>query len=68
MTKTKTNGGTEIVPKSLTTEEKLDVLLTAVVELTGTMEDLKAQNEEIIEKLANLSLDGDGFQIERFDS
>lgn len=49
-------------PTSL--EDKVDLLITVVESLVDTIEELKAQQEEINERIQNLSLPGLDFEFE----
>lgn len=58
-----TNGKIELQtpPDDLTTKTMLEVLIEAVRQLSEEVEALKELNVEILEKVNNLSSEGDGF-------
>lgn len=68
----------QVVKQGMTFDEKYDQLLTAladvvenvqlVPEISDKLDELLVQQEEILESLKNLGLDGPGFGIERYDS
>ena len=55
------NNGESNVAEGLTIEEKLDLLLEGLAEVSE-------KQDEIIEKLSNVSLPGTGYEVEEFDS
>lgn len=52
--------------KELTVEEKLDLILATLVQLTNDVEALQTQQEEIVEKLVNLTISGTGFDVDEY--
>lgn len=52
----------ETSEKQLTYAEKLDVIITALTEIVEKQDLLLEKQEELEEKVNNLSLSGDGFQ------
>lgn len=57
----------ETSEKQLTYAEKLDVIITTLTEIVEKQDLLLEKQEELEEKVNNLSLSGDGFQDD-FDS
>jgi hypothetical protein len=58
-------GGVVIdIGTDLPTDDKLDVLLQALVDLAGEIEDIHYCLDEILEKLENLSTPGVGYSVE----
>lgn len=62
------NGATAVEDKHLTYDDKLDILIQGVAELTEKVDTLTEQNEELAEKLANITASGAGFEIDEYDS
>lgn len=52
--------------KELTVEEKIDLVLATLTKLAEDVEALQTQQEEIVEKLVNLTISGSGFDIDEF--
>lgn len=61
------NGAAAVEKKDLSYDEKLDVLLSGLVELHEKVETLIEQNDELVEKLSNITASGPGFDIETFE-
>lgn len=59
---------TKFDAKTLSTDEKLDVIIQALVEISGQLEDHDEMFGEIVEKISNLTLDNEGFGVDKFDS
>lgn len=55
------NNGESNVGEGLSVEDKLDLILEGLAEVSE-------KQDEIIEKLSNVSLPGTGYDIEEFDS
>lgn len=53
--------------KKLSYDDKLDILIQSIVELTEKVDVLSEQNDELAEKLANLTVSGSGFELDEFD-
>ena len=66
----KTNGaiGGLKITSGLSLEEKVDILIQAMVELTGLVQDGLETQEGILDKLSDYSLPGSGYSIEKYDS
>lgn len=62
----KGNGSTTIHAKELSDSDKLNVLIEALADIADQVQALNDRLDETNEKLSNLSLDGDGFQVERY--
>jgi hypothetical protein len=60
MSSSQGNGQTEVKPSDLSVDEKLNVLIEGLAELSSLFEEFK---EEVYEKLGNLTLDQDGFSV-----
>jgi hypothetical protein len=54
------NGKTEFGVEDLSVDEKLNILIEGLAELTGKFEEFQ---EEVYERLANLTVDSDGFSV-----
>ena len=52
------------IGSDLPTEDKLDLLLEALVDLAGEIEDIHCCLDEILEKLDNLGTPGVGYSVE----
>lgn len=61
------NGETTIETANLSYDDKFDILIQAVAELTDKVDGLVTQNEELVEKLNNLTVSGSGFAVDEFD-
>lgn len=61
------NGNGEVKDKieDLTYHDKLDVIIEGLVEQSSMVEELKAQLDELFEKVENLSLENPGFGLEK---
>lgn len=62
------NGESTVEQKQLSYNDKLDILIQGVTELTEKVEALAEQNAELAEKLANLTVSGNGFEIDEYDN
>jgi uncharacterized protein YoxC len=58
----------EFGPDVLNRDEKLDVILQALIDISEQVDALNESQGEILEKLGNLNLDTGGFAIERYDN
>lgn len=63
-----TNGESKIKLRDLTFTDKLDILIEALAELSDKVDELIEGQAELGEKVGNLTLEGDGFQVDRYDS
>lgn len=57
------NGETVIKATTLTIESTLEAVVEGLGQVQESLDELKAQQAEIIEKLNNLNLDNDGFEV-----
>lgn len=62
------NGETTVEKKHLTYDDKLDILIQGLAELTEKVETLAEQNDELAEKLSNLTASGSGFSEDEYES
>jgi len=63
------NGETTVENKGLTYAEKLDIIITALTELTEKTDAISEKQDELVEKLSNLNTNGSGFHLDdEFDS
>ena len=53
--------------KKLSYDDKLDILIQSITELIEKVDVLSEQNDELAEKLANLTVSGSGFELDEFD-
>lgn len=59
----KVNGETSLIVEEVGFSTKLDVIISALSDLTERVEELKVQQEELVEKISNLSLSGVDFEV-----
>lgn len=57
------NGATEVKVDELSTATMWEIVTEALRQVQETLDELKAQQAEIIEKLSNMTLDNDGFDV-----
>ncbi len=62
MSETKGNGATEIKISEMSMGTMVEILTEALRELQETVDELNIKQDQIIEKLDNLSLDNSGFE------
>jgi uncharacterized coiled-coil protein SlyX len=62
MADTKANGATEIKISEMTVGAMIEILSEAIAQLQETVDELNTKQDQIIEKLDNLSLDNSGFE------
>lgn len=60
------NGETTVEQKHLSYNEKLDVLIAGLAELSEKVDGLVEQYDEVMEKLSNLTASGSGFSEDEF--
>ena len=58
----------EETEKKLTYNDKLDILIQSLTELTEKVDALSEQNYELAEKLSNLTGSGSGFSEDEYES
>lgn len=61
------NGAAAVEKAQLSYDDKLDILIQALSDLTEKVETLVEQNDELVEKLSNITASGPGFDIETFE-
>lgn len=62
--KAKPNGASEIKAEQIATVDVLNALVEAVAEMQEALDEIKTTQGEILEKINNLTLDGDGYAYE----
>lgn len=62
------NGEKEIKFSDLSQDDKLQVLLDALLEITERFETLSETLQETNEKLSNIDLPGRNYSVDRYDS
>ena len=60
------NGETTVEKKQLSYDDKLDILIQALTELTEKVDNVSEQNDELAEKLSNLTASGSGFSEDEY--
>ena len=60
----KRNGEANVTPEDLDPDTKLNILIEAIVKIQEQQDEILVQNQEIIEKLSNISLPGVDYDYE----
>lgn len=62
------NGETEMTTEGMSVADKLDFILEAIEDLQEQVTELAAQQVEILDKICNLDVGGDGFSTIDLDN
>lgn len=63
-TDTRGNGKTTLTTQDLDVSSKLDLIIESLSELNDTVGTLR---DELVEKIANMSLPGDAYEVDSYD-